>query len=341
MTDAMQRLAPSRAFAWGLRARAQMAGETVDALRGPGTTLNMFGSRDYAAFRSRHDRDAAVVGVTAGARGHVAVVDVPNPDRADGRWDPRTFMPNFVFDRAEDAFPVAPAFDGNATLGDNGPSRADGPAGHYRDGRVGGPQALSASFHVSRKAGYVVLTYSFYLAHNKGGHYHPNDYATAQVYLKPGPGGRLAPAYLFSSWHRGGVMTPWQNLATDAAGRPTLRVSLGTHAMFAAGRDDRFQADGLMLRGDGQASFAGRPLAQRLGFEAFQGNVDGATRLVPGTAAYRAREKVQAWGGGALDPYLPESFAGRGFWHEVWGKARAKARDVADDTWQAVKGLWP
>ena len=94
-----------------------------------------------------------------------------------------------LFDKAEDALPVSPTFDGDTDLDNNAAEKEDGPAGHYKDGVIGGDQKLSSGFAVTKKGDYTVLSYSFYYPHNKAGDYHHNDYSTAQVYLKPGPDG--------------------------------------------------------------------------------------------------------------------------------------------------------
>lgn len=327
-------VAPSRPFRAGRLDAAKLLLETPRLVGAPGTVLNGLDRGRIEDYRVPSSQGLAPTGVAGDAQGLRASTPVPNPDRADGRWDPLAWLPDFVFDPREDAFPVDPAFDGNATLGDNAPERPGQGPGAYRDGLVGGKQDLRAAFLVTRKGEFHVLTTHFYFAHNKAGHYHRNDYATAQVYLKPGPDGRLAPAYLYTSWHHGGRLTPWSELALGPQGRPTVRVELGSHALSPLGPGDR-APEGLRVRGcDGQALLGGQALpGQALSFDALQGNVEGARLLRPGSPAHAARLKALPWGEAALNPFLPEDFAGRGLAWEL----RRWAKEGLQGAWRGLK----
>lgn len=296
-------LAPSKRFGPQPLENFKLYTEDTLALRAPGSLMRYQGDLDGPAAKSSalpktgiaYDRQT----------GTAVATDVPNPDAPDGRWDPYAWMPRFAFAGNEDAFPVNPRFDGDASFTNNGPRDPSG-KGNYADGRIGGNQPLSGGFAVTERDGYVVLTYSFYYAHNKAVSYHQNDYSTAQVYLKPGADGKLAPAYLYTSFHHGGTLTPWADLAKDADGRPTVRVFQGSHATVPVGKGQHAPEDGLVIAGDGQASLKGKPLpAQRLAFEAFQGNVANVTRLDPRSPEAGPRLRMMAWGGVGLDPLAP------------------------------------
>jgi hypothetical protein len=332
-------VAPPRKYGWAPLERAKLIPEMIRDELGPGDRLNRFGSYDYEHLRTAADRSARVEGARFDADRAIVATDLRNPDAPDGRWDPRAWMPRFVFDAREDAFPVSPGFDGTATLADN--------VAGYDSGRITPDQPLNMGFTVSRKAGYTVASYHLYLAHNKAGKYHANDYATAQVYLKPGRDGKLAPTHVFVSWHRGGALVEWKDLAKDADGRPVLKVNLGTHAMQPVGKGGSWDEDGLVITGKGQAKVHGEAVPARLGFEAFQTNVVGAKRLEPGSPAWKAREHVTRWGGAALDPYLPESAAKRTLWVEMKDELAERAAPVvarvertAERVERAAKGLW-
>lgn len=337
------RVAPSRRFEESPRELLGMAGEWRKVVAGPGDALNLSSGQRLSAVRGKLDPTAPHTGIRYEKGGTPVVTDVPNPDRPDGRWDPYAFLPRFVFDAKEDAFPVAPDFDGDTDFGNNGPATADGPPGSYEDGVIGGKQPLSGGFAVSKKGEYTVLTYSFYYAHNKAQHYHPGDYSHAQVYLKPGPSGKLEPAYMATSWHHGSVLTPWKDLAKDQDGRPIVGVNLGTHALQPFGRGQRAPEDGLQIAGDGQAMNGGRSLGHRLTFEAFQGNVDGARRLDATHPASRPRLESMRWGSAGLAPLSPEAYQrAPGPWRQLAAPVLAKAEHVAERVLEPVKdaGSW-
>jgi hypothetical protein len=236
-------------------------------------------------------------------------------------------MPRFVFDKAEDALPVSPTFDGDTNLDNNAAATQDAPKGNYKDGVIGGDQKLSSGFAVTKKGDYTVLSYSFYYAHNKAGDYHRNDYSTAQVYLKPGPDGKLQPEYLMTSWHHGEVLTPWKDLPKDEDGRPIVGVNLGSHALEVR---DKVPAEGLSIKGNGQALLNGKPIDQAMTFETFQKNVNGAQYLDPSKDEAKPRLRAMTWGAAPFDPFLPEVFQAQpGAWGQIFQRGEAEAGKFA------------
>jgi hypothetical protein len=300
-------VAPSRAFKPSLIGKAPMITEFIEVMRGPGDTLNLNSGKKFRMIRDQLDANVPYVGLNRDAAGKVKATDIPNPNSPDGSWDPYEFMPRFVYDQREDALPVSPTFDGDTDIQNN--AGATGVTkGSYIDGSVGGKQALSNGFSVTKKGEYTILTYSSYYAHNKAMDYHQNDYSTAQVYLKPGPSGKLEPSHLMTSWHHGAVLTPWKDLAKDADGRPVVKVQLGSHALQAIGKGDSWDTDGLTITGKGEALVNGKPIGQRAGFEVFQKNVRNATYMDPALATSAPRLNAMTWGDAAMNPLLPELF---------------------------------
>lgn len=353
------RVAPSRSFKPGVGSAASIAKETVEALRGPGDALNLMSGKKFRMIREELDAATPYTGLHAPRGETPRATDIPNPDSPDGKWDPYQFMPRFVFEKGEDALPVSPTFDGDTNWDNNGPSSPGAKDGHYQDGIIGGDQPLNGAFTVTKKGDYHILTYSFYYAHNKAGSYHENDYSTAQVYLKPGPDGKLAPTHLMTSWHHGALLTPWSDLGKDDQGRPMVRVQLGSHALQPFGRGEKAPTDGLHIQGDGQAVLEGRPVSQRLEFEAFQTNVSDARYLDPAHAESVARLETMRWGEAAMNPFLPKLFedappaweqvAQRGLDSVKSGLDKARdaaskgldeAREAAGSAWGKLKGLF-
>lgn len=330
-------IAPSRHFKPGLESQVEIIANAFHMLTLPGDGLNLVTGKRFREVRDQLEPPTPYVGVHVDGEAPRAT-DVPNPDAPDGRWNPTQFMPRFVFDAAEDAYPVRPDFDGDTSLDNNGPETAGGPAGHYKDGMVGGNQGLSGGFTVTKKGDYTILTYSFYYAHNKAGDYHQNDYSTAQVYLKPGKDGKLAPQYLMTSWHHGGMLTPWSELKKDDQGRPIVGVDLGSHALEVR---DSVPAKGLQLRGDGQALLDGKPIGQGIRFDAFQKNIDGARYLDPASPAAKPRISAMTWGEQAINPFLPEVFHDAPpTWLQVVQRGESEVQKVASGLWHKVKGLF-
>lgn len=300
---------------------------------GPGTGMNIKTGKRYAEVRESLEGPPIPYQGVHAAPGRTRVDDIRNPGRADGRWDPLQHMPRMVFDSREDAFPVSPSFDGNASLKDNRDS--------YRDGVIGGNQRLSSAFSVSRKGDYTVLTWNQYYAHNKAANYHDNDYSTMQVYLKRGKDGALQPEYLATSTHHGSQLTKWNDLKKDADGRPVVQVHLGSHALQPLGKDQAIPKAGLHITGRGTAELDGKPLQSRLALEGFQENVDGIRPLDPRSDEGRTRLKAMAWGSAAMDPFLPDVFQENAHHKHLAdvekrvkraaGSAGRKARDVAED----------
>jgi hypothetical protein len=268
--------------------------------------------------RTTYSRNNVGTGVTAVPGGELKVTDIHNPNSLTGDWDPYEFMPHFIFDKDEDNFPVSPSFDGDDTLSNNTSPTDPNKQGPYFDGVIGGKQALNGAFTVTQKGEYIVQTFNFYSAKDKGGGaWHPNDYHTAQVYLKPGAGGNLEPEYLYTSFHHGGILTPYGQLKKDENGRPMVEVKRGTHAIRPIGTRGTVPEGGLEILGDGNVSKEGKKLNARLGFDAFQSNIQGARKLEAGTPAFNARRKVMEWGDVPLRPMDPEEFPTQ-FLHEVF-----------------------
>lgn len=266
-----------------LKGYLQIAIERKQAFEAPGrgrglnTLLNDRSRNRLSDFRAKHPEDAALpyVGVTRDAKGAYQIPDVPNPDAPDGSWDPYQYAPNFFYDAFEDSFPVKPAFDGDTDLHDD--------PQHYAHGEVGGLQPLQMGFSVCKKGEYYVLQYASYYADNKVGcDYHDGDSSIASIYLKRGPDGRLKPAYLYTSWHNGGIMTPWQDAPKDPSGHPDVLVGRGSHSVIPMTHHLTPKADGgLIAWGNGSLSKRGasRTFENRLTFVAAQGNVRQAELL--------------------------------------------------------------
>lgn len=252
---------------------------------GKGLGLNTIGNTKSTAkltdIRARHPEEMAIPasGLSRGPNG-ITGVDIANPDSPDGTWDPYLYAPNFHFDGLEDSFPVRPGFDGDGDW-KNDPA-------HYDHGLVGGDQAVQMNFSVAKKGEYYVLQYASYYVDNKvSGAYHVGDSSVVSIYLKPGKNGRLEPAYMFSSWHHGALMVPWNELAKDVNGRPSVLVGKGSHALVPASSLVKPKADGgLVAWGDGRLAKRGssRTLPNRLTFNALQGNVRSAEPIDAPTA---------------------------------------------------------
>lgn len=247
--------------------------QAVRSYLAPGVLLARSTANGKPGIRELHAQDAAEQAIShEGLQRTATGWNLPAIASPDGRpLEALAFMPSMVFAPDEDSFPVRPDLDGDhATATD---------ASAYQHGVIGGAQDLTASVSVARKGEYVVMTYAYYFVDNKFLNYHRTDSATVSVYLKPDQDGRLAPVYLYNSWHYGGRMTPWQDLQLDASGRPVVRVERGSHALHVYGRHEALPQHGLMIHGDGHTSLDGRPLTQRLNLLTPQEQVTGATRL--------------------------------------------------------------
>ena len=341
-------VAPSYDFTPGAGSKAALFRDSLSTTLQPGEWLNMVSGKRFREVRAELEPPTPYTGVKKNEDGTATATDVPNPDSPDGRWDPHAYMPRFVFDKREDAFPVSPTFDGDLDHNNNGPETSNGPGGSYRDGVVGGDQALSGGFAVTKKGDYTILTYSFYYATNKAGQYHKNDYSTAQVYLKPGEDGKLKPEYLATSWHHGAQLTKWADLPKDEHGDPIVGVDLGAHALRVA---DEVPKEGFSLRGDGEATVDGLPIDQRITFDAFQKNVQGANYLDPKSEAAKPRLNAMTWGELPFNPFLPEVYEQQPeAWQQLlsrgWSGAKGaaekvydKAEDTANDVVDKAGGL--
>lgn len=324
------RVAPSRRYGPALLEKARLGPELLDLLDGPGRKLNLISGKKLPEVRGKLEGKPVPYQGVVVRNGKVARVDdIPNPDSPDGKWDPTRYMPRFLFDPKEDAYPVDPAFDGDADLGNNGPRTAHGRPGNYLDGVIGGKQPLSTGFAVTRKGEYTVLTYSFYYAHNKAGAYHPNDYSTAQVYLRPGKNGKLQPTHLYTSFHHGGVLSRYDELRKDSQGRPMVRIWLGTHALLPVGKNERPPRSGVEVLGDGSVRVRGKATPLRMTFDAFQSNVQGARTLALSDPKTQARVSAMRWGEVALNPFLPKVFENADIGDDLRGHANRLASRLA------------
>lgn len=336
------RVAPAREYKPVLD-QLRVVMETPVILSGPGMPLGVLDKKSRLA----EYRDTSDVKLSQGIRfdrdGQPQIADVPHPgSRADAplNWDPFAYMPRFVFEVGEDALPVSPSFDGDADVNNDAPTEANGEGGSYKDGIIGKNQALSGGFAVSQKGEFTVLTYSFYYATNKAGHYHGKDWSHAQVYLKPDAQGELKPEYVYTSWHHGGILTPWDEIQKDAQGKPVLEVQLGSHAVAPLGKHMAIPKKGLQIQGDGQALLDGKPIDHALTWDTFQSNVSNATRLDSDTDAFTARMLTMRYGKVAFDPIMPEVFlAHAGFGKAVQEKAQPFIESVKAQAKALVDGL--
>jgi hypothetical protein len=312
----------------------RIAAETPDLLSGPGIPLGVLDKASrLSEFRAKYD-EPVEAGIRFNGTAGPKVEDVERP--GGGAWDPMEFAPRFVFQPGEDALPVSPSFDGDANLDNDSPSTPNGAEGSYKDGVIGGKQALSGGFAVTKKGEYTVLSYSFYYPTNKAGEYHTQDWSHAQVYLKPDKNGELKPEYLYTSWHHGGVLTKWDDLKKDEQGKPIVEVCLGSHAASPLGKGQPLPTKGLQIQGDGQAVFNGKTLPQTLTWDAFQSNVTNAKHLAEGSVAFNARALIMQRGAVAFDPIMPEVF----FKDGGYGKAvLEKADPYVDKVVDKVKDV--
>lgn len=331
-----QRVAKEREYKAKLD-HLRVAAETPDILTGPGIPLGVLDNASRLnEYRARYDQP-----IEAGVRFNgTADPKVENVARPGGtpdnpaQWDPQEFAPRFIFQPGEDALPVSPSFDGDANLENDAPGKVDGKEGGYKDGVIGGKQALSGGFAVTKKGEYTVLSYSFYYPTNKAGTYHNKDWSHAQVYLKPDKNGELKPEYLYTSWHHGGVLTKWDDLKKDEQGKPIVEVCLGSHASSPLGKNSPMPTKGLQIRGDGQAELNGKSIPQTLTWDAFQSNVTNAKVLEEGSIPFKARALIMQRGAVAFDPIMPEAFLKEG----GFGKAVVeKAEPYVDKVVDAVK----
>lgn len=295
-----------------LKGILQIVEERVEAAVAPGKGLGLNTMRDAKShaklsdIRARNPKEVAIpaAGVTKGDQGYT-VVDIPNPDSPDGTWDPYQYAPNFHFDGLEDSFPVLPGYDGDTDWKND--------AKNYDHGVVGGDQAVQMNFNVAKKGEYYVLQYNSYYVDNKvASGYHDGDWSTVSVYLKPGVDGKLKPAYMYTSWHHGGLMTPWEDLRKDANGRPSVVVGPGSHSVVATSTLVKPKADGgLVAWGDGRLAKRGssRDLPNRLSFNAVQGNIKGAERIELSTLeGQHALDRYFGHVGDRMNPYHPSLY---------------------------------
>ncbi|HBN09579.1 MAG TPA: hypothetical protein DD435_13320 [Cyanobacteria bacterium UBA8530] len=335
-SEAGLRVADPRAYNAKLEKVRVLVEDIPAATTGPGLMLGLLDQHSrLTEYREKFEKKVPLTGIRFENDGTPVITDVPNPQ--DKAWDPFQFMPRFLFDPGEDAFPVAPAFDGDGNLDNNAPSKPNGVGGNYRDGVIEDRQALSGGFAVTRKGDYTVLTYSFYYPHNKAGDYHTKDWSIAQVYLRPGKDGKLQPESLYTSWHHGGMLTPWDKLLKDEQGKPVIQVGLGSHSLTPLGLKDSLPERGLQILGNGAAQWNDKPLPNRLSLDSFQKNVQTAFLLEPGSDAFKTRLLMMRYGYVGFDPLMPEVFAEQG------GVAKAieeKAAGYASRALEKLKETW-
>src|SRR5687767_3072217 len=74
----------------------------------------------------------------------------------------------------------------------------------------------------------------------------------------------------------------------------------------------------------------GKPLPNRMGFDALQTHADGARYLSPTSEVGRCRGLILAWGEAGMNPFMPESFENaRNPWVEVGMHILSGAKDKA------------
>lgn len=210
------------------------------------------------------------VGITTSATGF-QIPEIQNPAAPTGTFDPYAFMPRMIFAPDEDSFPIIPDFDGD------GSNKTD--AKKYHHGVVGGAQALEGAVSVAQKGEFTVITYSHYYVDNKFTNYHDTDSSTMAVYLKPNENGDLEPEYLYTSWHYGATMVPWEDLAKDEQGRPVVLVERSSHALHPYGVNEKIPKTGLQVAGDGSTSLNGKALPHRMTYVSPQSSFENVRKL--------------------------------------------------------------
>lgn len=295
--------------AWGkMKAYAEIARERGAAGAAPGhhQGLNATSKDDpatLASLRTQHPEEASMQVVGPHQRGgRIIMDDVPAPD---GNWEAFRYAPTCHYDAQEDSYPVLPGFDGDRDPGND--------ATTYAHGQVGGRQPVTMVCSISQKGDYHVLQYSSYYVDNKvATGYHVNDSSTIAVYLHAGSDGRLAPAYLYTTWHFGAILAPWSEVALDATGHPQVMVGRGSHALWPLGRGKHAPEDGgLVVRGDGSMALRGRGgnLPNRLLLATGQTSLRGSQTLDPATSAGEyALQLTFGWYPVRTNPYHPGLF---------------------------------
>ncbi len=277
----------------------------------PGKKLGIFGSKvgDGRSIDDVRKQNSPSEYATAsdGSR-YLKTADFAS-DPQGRQFDPYQFLPNIVFQNGEDALPIDPVFDGDASPDNN--------VFNYAHGAIGGDQPLKANVSFYEKDGYVVAQYGFYYADNKAGDYHKHDWHTTSVYLKYNSDtGSYEPKYLYNSWHFGGIMTKWSDLQLDNQGHPTVLVGLGSHSARPLGVGASIPSDfsrGVTIHGgDGMAvnTASGASYGEQLSFFTTQDNVAQATKFNPeGSAQERTRAGIYYyWQEHRHNPYPPSLF---------------------------------
>ncbi len=250
---------------WFKRARAGfwLLVEAVRTAMSPGEWLcrksdgGKHGIRRLREGAGSHELALQVQGIQKRDDGWTAAA-IRNPGDPEGRFDPYAYLPTIAFHRKEDSFPVLPDGDGTQTPNDD--------VKGYEHGVIGGAQPLRGAVSVARKGEFTVVTYSLFYVDNKAGSYHDKDSSTVAVYLKPDATGRLAPAFLYTSWHYGANLSPWDDVKKGADGRPIVRVERGSHAVRPLASWEPAPASGVVVAGDGSVTVDGQPAPHRLTF---------------------------------------------------------------------------
>lgn len=245
---------------------------------------NSHGGKD--GIRRLREREAQELAMPAtglkNADGAWTAAAVHNPGDAEGRFDPYQFLPTLAFHPREDSFPVLPDADRTKDTADD--------LKGYAHGVIGGDQPLQGAVSVARKGEYTVLTYSMFYVDNKAGSYHAKDSSTVSVYLKPGKDGKLAPEFLYSSWHFGGNMVRWDDVKKGPDGRPVVRVERGSHALRPLSTWEPMPKDGVVVGGDGRVRIDGQASPHRMTFVTPQGtSLRNAQAFEPGDPAQKLR----------------------------------------------------
>lgn len=193
--------------------------------------------------------------------------------------DPRQFMPNIVFGKGENSFPVSADFDNDRNVNNN--------AFTYEHGRFTGNQQPTAYMHSVKKGQYTVLIYHLYFADNLYSNYHNHDWQPFEIYMKQNKKGQWQPEFLMTHWHHGKHMERWEDLKLDINGRPFIKVERGAHAIWPYTKDQSIKKnDGWTMRHDGlfQNRKSGQSIRSQVRFISEDNNFIGTDKPanVPG-----------------------------------------------------------
>jgi hypothetical protein len=95
------------------------------------------------------------------------------------------------------------------------------------------------------------------------------------------------------------------------------------------------------VKGDGQALLNGKPIDQRISFDAFQKNIVGARYLDPASPAAKPRLNAMTWGEQAINPFLPPIFEDApSAWMQMLQRGGSEVKKVASGLWHKVTSLF-